>query len=169
MNPGGIRADLLENEAGEVTYGAAFTVQPFNNYDASFDLTGQQILDLLNEQWNGKNENTEMKGWKILQIAGLSYSYSKTAAAQPTVDAVVPGSVMVDTDADGAPDAPIDPAATYRVVTNNFLVEGGDGFGTFTKGTDRLFGGLDIDAFSDYLGAHTPYTPAPTDRITAVD
>ena len=35
MNPGGIRADLVENEAGEVTYGAAFAVQPFNNYVAS--------------------------------------------------------------------------------------------------------------------------------------
>ena len=34
MNPGGIRADLLENADGEVTYGAAFTVQPFNNFVA---------------------------------------------------------------------------------------------------------------------------------------
>jgi len=165
MNPGGIRADLNENDAMEVTYGAAFSVQPFNNYLVSVSLTGQQILDLLNEQWNDKNETSR----KILQIAGLSYSYSKTLAAQPSVDALVPGSVMVDTDGDGEPDTEIVPTDTYRVVTNNFLVDGGDGFATFKESTDRFFGGLDIDAFSDYLGAHDPYTPGPTDRITAID
>ena len=53
MNPGGIRADLVENAAGDVTYGAAFTVQPFNNFVVSMDLTGAQITALLNEQWNG--------------------------------------------------------------------------------------------------------------------
>ncbi|MBA2465670.1 MAG: 5'-nucleotidase C-terminal domain-containing protein, partial [Nocardioidaceae bacterium] len=53
MNPGGIRADLVEDENNDVDYGAAFSVQPFNNYVVSMDLTGQQILDVLNEQWNG--------------------------------------------------------------------------------------------------------------------
>ena len=56
---------------------------------------------------------------------------------------------------------PIDKAATYRIVTNNFLQGGGDGFPAFTKGTDVYYGGLDIDAFADYLSAHSPYTPGP--------
>ncbi len=165
MNPGGIRQDLVENDDKNVTYGAAFSVQPFNNYLVSVSLTGQNILDLLNEQWNDKNEVQR----KILQIAGLSYTYDKTLAGQTDVDALVPGSVMVDTDGDSEPDTEIVPTETYRVTTNNFLVDGGDGFSTFTEGTDRFFGGLDIDAFSDYLGAHNPYTPAPTDRITAIN
>ena len=59
MNPGGIRADLLENADGDVTYGAAFSVQPFNNLVASMDLTGAQIKALLNEQWNGRNETAQ--------------------------------------------------------------------------------------------------------------
>jgi 5'-nucleotidase len=29
-----------------------------------------------------------------------------------------------------------------------------------------LFGGLDIDAFANYLAAHDPYTPVATDRIS---
>ena len=58
MNPGGIRADLIENGDGDVTYGAAFEVQPFSNFMASFDLTGAQIKEVLNEQWNGANEAT---------------------------------------------------------------------------------------------------------------
>ena len=50
MNPGGIRADLTyDGRCGEgdgvVTYEEAFTVQPFNNYLVSMDLTGAQIHD----------------------------------------------------------------------------------------------------------------------------
>ena len=44
MNPGGIRADLTYKGGAEgdgvVTYEEAFTVQPFNNYLVSMDLTG---------------------------------------------------------------------------------------------------------------------------------
>ena len=153
MNPGGIRADLVENAEGDVTFGAAFEVQPFNNYLVSVSLTGQQVENLLNEQWNGRNESSR----KILQIAGLSYTYDKTLAGEENTDAVL--SIEVDTDGDGEPDAPIDPAETYRVVTNNFLVDGGDGFPTFTEGQDRWFGGLDIDAFANYLEANSPVVP----------
>ena len=34
MNSGGIRADLVENDENNVTYGAAFAVQPFNSVQA---------------------------------------------------------------------------------------------------------------------------------------
>ena len=77
MNPGGIRADLLENAAGDVTYGAAFSVQPFNNLVASIDLTGAQIKAILNQQWNGGNEGTNRK---ILQVSGLSYTWDLSDA-----------------------------------------------------------------------------------------
>jgi 5'-nucleotidase len=56
---------------------------------------------------------------------------------------------------------------TYRVVTNNFLQGGGDGFATMAKGTNVYYGGLDIDAFANYLEANSPYTPGPLTRITA--
>jgi 5'-nucleotidase len=60
----------------------------------------------------------------------------------------------------------IDKAASYRIVTNNFLSDGGDGFPAFTGGTSKYFGGLDIDAFATYLTAASPYTPGPLTRIT---
>lgn len=164
MNPGGIRADLVENDAGEVTYGAAFSVQPFNNYVVSMDLTGAQIKSLLNEQWNGANEGT---GEKILQVAGLSYTWDASQAAQPDTDAIVPDSVMIDADGDPAtPMVPIEDDATYRVVANNFLSDGGDNFATFKEGTDKYFGGLDIDSLRKYLQDHDPVAPPATDRIS---
>jgi 5'-nucleotidase len=174
MNPGGIRGDLVENAAGDITYGAAFTTQPFNNFDSSLDLTGQQILDILEQQWNGRNEGTANN--KILQVSGITYTWDKSDAAliggddptDPTVRAVDPASVMVDDDGDSdTPMVNLDPAATYRVTANNFLADGGDNFTLFADGTDRFVGGLDIDALANYLGDNDPYVVGPTDRITS--
>ncbi len=157
MNPGGIRADLLA-PGGEVTFGSAFTVQPFNNFDVSMDLTGQQILDLLEEQWAGPNQTAP----KVLQVSGITYTWDPS---QPPGQRVDTSTVMVDAARDGVADEPIDPAATYRVVCNSFLSDGGDNFPTFAAGTNKHFGGLDIDALANFLTANDPYPPAPTDRI----
>ena len=174
MNPGGIRGDLVENAAGDVTYGAAFTVQPFNNFDSSIDLTGQQILDVLEQQWNGRNEGTANN--TILQVSGLEYTWDKSDAlldggsdpSNPTVRAVDPDSVKVDADGDPATaPTPLEPATTYRVTANNFLADGGDNFTLLAQGTNRFVGGLDIDALANYLTANDPYVVQPTDRITS--
>jgi len=163
MNPGGIRADLIENAENNVTYGAAFSVQPFSNYVTAMDLTGQQILDVLNEQWNGRNEASN----KVLQVSGLKYTWSVSAAAG-TGNAVV-GDVLIDANADGtvADGEILDKAATYRVVVNSFLSDGGDGFGTLDAGTNKYVGGLDIDALAAHLAANDPYVPTATDRISS--
>ena len=65
MNPGGIRADLLYAPDGQVTFGDAFTVQPFNNYLVSLDLTGADIYALLNQQWSGTNAASP----KVLRVS----------------------------------------------------------------------------------------------------
>ena len=63
--------------------------------------------------------------------------------------------------------SPIDPAATYRLTTNDFLANGGDGFTTLTAGTDRVTApGFDNDALVAYLGANSPVAPGPANRIT---
>ncbi|CAA9350816.1 MAG: 5'-nucleotidase [uncultured Nocardioidaceae bacterium] len=175
MNPGGIRADLIENEAGDITYGAAFTVQPFNNFVVSMDLTGEQIRRVLNQQWNGENEGDEQQ---ILQVSGLEYTWDESDAAQPTPagaeegpNALV-GDVLIDADGDpGTPLVPLEDATTYRVVMNNFLADGGDNFTVLPEGTNRYVGGLDIDSLVAYLEANDPIDPDdyPTDRISSVD
>lgn len=154
MNPGGIRTDLIATQSkygepvGAVTYEEAFSVQPFNNYLVSLTLTGQDIYDLLAQQVTGANAGAP----KVLQVSrGFAYRLGATGA--------VDGTVTLD-------GTPIDRAASYRIVTNNFLADGGDGFPAFTKGTGKYFGGLDIDAFAAYLTAASPYTPGPLDRIT---
>jgi 5'-nucleotidase len=75
--------------------------------------------------------------------------------------------VMIDADGNpGTPMVPLVDGTTYRVVVNNFLSDGGDNFGTFKLGTNKLVGGLDIDSLRLYLGANDPNAPTPTDRIS---
>jgi 2',3'-cyclic-nucleotide 2'-phosphodiesterase (5'-nucleotidase family) len=154
MNPGGIRADLVPTAGGDVTYGSAFAVQPFNNYDVSMDMTGQQIYDLLEQQFSGPNAGSASK---VLQVSeGFAYSYRVSA---PPGSKVVDGSVTLN-------GTPISRTETYRVAANSFLSDGGDNFAAFTSATNKLIGGLDIDAFAAYLTAHSPYQPVTQDRIT---
>ncbi|WP_020663850.1 bifunctional metallophosphatase/5'-nucleotidase [Amycolatopsis benzoatilytica] len=155
-NPGGIRADLTykSSPAGEgdgvVTYGEAFTVQPFSNIMQTITLTGANLKSVLEQQWG------QSGGTKILQISSsLHYTYSASAAV---------GSKVSNITVNGTP---VDPAGKYRVSVNNFLAAGGDGFTEFTKGTDLAGGPVDLDAFLAYLGAHPKLAPPPADRITA--
>jgi 5'-nucleotidase len=173
MNPGGIRADLAApNQV--ITYGAAFTVQPFNNFMTSMDLTGAQILAILNEGFNGSTNEGPTTGNvnnnnKVLQVSGLSYTWDWLAAQQVNAPAVSISGVLVDDDGNPATAmVPLDPTHTYRVAANNFLADGGDGFTTFKQGTNRLIGGLDIDSLRLHLQAHDPYVDIPKtlDRIS---
>ncbi|MDI2128123.1 bifunctional metallophosphatase/5'-nucleotidase [Yinghuangia seranimata] len=164
MNPGGIRSDFQYKAAGTegdgvVTYGEAFTVQPFTNMMVTQTLTGQAVLDVLAQQVSGSNAASP----RFLQISdGLTYSVDskQTGAAR-----IVAGSVKLN-------GVPIDPAATYRVSCNEFLAGGGDGFPAFKTGTAKLNGVSDLEALTAYLGAHSsaasPLAVPAANRITFV-
>ena len=126
-------------------------MQPFNNYLVSMDLKGSDIIALLSQQVTGGNAGTDKK---TLQVsAGFTYTMS-------------PSGAVTDAEIDGMP---IVNDATYRIVTNNFLSDGGDNFPAFKNGTNKYFGGLDIDAFATYLAANSPYAPAPPTRISGTN
>jgi 5'-nucleotidase len=149
MNPGGIRTDI---NAGEITYGEAFSVQPFANNVTTVTLTGAQIEQMLEQQFQGSTT-------RILQVSsGFSYTWKVSGKAGDKVD---PASIRLN-------GVTLDPAATYRVTENNYLASGGDGFSVFTQSQNVLTGPIDLDAFADYLQAHNPLTPPKKDRITAV-
>jgi 5'-nucleotidase len=160
MNPGGIRADLTfaktapETVDGVVRFEEAFSVQPFNNYLVSMDVTGADIWSLLQQQWSGPNVGSAAK---FLQISkGLHYSWTGTSPTQ-VVTAVSINGIPVANDG----------SASYRIVTNNFLSDGGDNFAAFKNGTGKYIGGLDIDGFAKYLPTTVqPYAPLSLDRIT---
>jgi 5'-nucleotidase len=161
MNPGGIRADLSFSSSpggeapGDVTFGECFTVQPFNNLVVTIDLTGAQLKEVLEQQFVGFEGQPVTK---FLQVsAGFSYAYDTTRAL---------GDRILNLSLGGTP---IDPAVTYKVSTNDFLANGGDGFSKLTGGTNRVTApGFDVDALVAYLGAGAPVSPGPQNRFTKI-
>lgn len=169
MNPGGVRADFgfASSSAGEgdgnVTYGEAFTVQPFGNSLVTMTLTGAQIKTMLEQQFVGCGQAFN----RVLQVSqGFQYSWNKAGAA---CSRVVPGSVQLN-------GTPLSDTATYRVTVNSFLADGGDNFTVLKSGTNRLGGAVDLDALTDFLRttlspapSGTPYAPAALTRIQQAD
>jgi 5'-nucleotidase len=171
MNPGGVRADLTFDSpagtGGSVTYGEAFTVQPFNNIVTTNTFTGAQLLDVLKDQWCGPAVEAQVV---LLPSSTLTYTYSQAVATAisdtPCATAANPVS---DVRIGGVP---LDPAASYRVTTNNFLADGGDGFQSLRAGTNRTsLADFDVDSLVRYLEptlTGAPIGPPATNRITRV-
>jgi 5'-nucleotidase len=161
MNPGGIRADLLYNQQsgselpGQVTYGEAFSVQPFGNTLITMTLSGTQIDTLLEQQFDNPSSGSK----RILQVSkGFSYTCNDSA---PTGQKVDISSTKIN-------NTSIDPNGLYRVTVNNYLADGGDNFSVLKEGTDRLVGAQDIDALVNYFAAFSPVVPGSNDRIIQV-
>jgi 5'-nucleotidase len=173
MNPGGVRAELpfASSAAGEgdgvVTYGEAFTVQPFGNSLVTLSLTGAQLDQVLEQQFCGINAPANGGFARVLSpSAGFAYTWDQSAAGAAdcaSANAVDPASILLG-------GQPVDPAATYRVTVNIFLADGGDGFSALRDGTDRLGGAVDVDAFEAYLVAAEPtgIAPPPLDRVSVI-
>jgi 5'-nucleotidase len=161
MNSGGVRGGLLFNQisggeqTGEVTYAEAFTVQPFGNTVVVKTCTGQQIYDVLNQQFNNP-----AAGQNRIMLPSANVHYQWTTSGGPHV---VDGSVSFNGGV-----TPIDKAASYRVAMNNFMADGGDNYTVFRSCTQPLGGDVDLDAFARYLGAHSPVGPPPLNRIEKV-
>lgn len=149
MNSGGVRADI---NAGDITYGEAFSVQPFANILVTMDMTGAQVLAVIQQQFSGGNG--------ILQIPA-SLTYTRTAAGADGVAGDLVSNVMIGGVA-------LDLAATYRVTVNNFLADGGDSYTALRAGTNRYFGEIDLDAFARYVESLGTVNPGPQNRITYV-
>lgn len=148
MNPGGIRADLPMRD-GVTTFNDIFAVQPFGNDLIVMTMTGSEIERVLREQYQPAGNN-------ILQVSeGFEFAW-RQPAGQPIE--IVPGSMKLNGE-------PLAPDRSYRIVTNNFLASGGDGFAGFRNGTNRMTAGGDVEALEAYVTAHSPVTGAIRGRI----
>ena len=153
QNGGGLRASI---DAGTVTMGEVLTVLPFQNTLATFELSGAGVIVALE---NGVSRVEDGAG-RFPQVAGLRYTWD--ASAQP-------GSRIASVEvADGMGGfKPIDPAATYGVVSNNYMRGGGDGYSSFANDSMNAYDfgpGLEL-VVADYLAANSPYTPYLDGRV----
>ena len=165
-NSGGLRADLLctPPSAGEqdceITWGEMFSVLPFGNRTVIETLTGAQLEQAFLNGFSPKC-NPAIATGRFPQISGLVVNFTCN------------GTTPVVTGMWKAPDGvsgtltPIGPSDTIRIVTNDFMFTGGDGYTIFTQGTNVLQPGDDLlQVAIDYVSANSPVAPVVDGRIT---
>ncbi|GGO05985.1 hypothetical protein GCM10010969_32900 [Saccharibacillus kuerlensis] len=135
MNPGGIRADMPK---GDITFADLAKIQPFGNTLVKLTLTGDQVKQLLQQQWGTNADGTP--NTKTLQISGLKYSADMNKPVAQRITSL--------TLADGTP---IDPKKSYTAVVNNFMAGGGDNYKVLTEASESLAGPTDLDVFYSYI------------------
>jgi len=142
QNSGGIRADIPR---GKISLEQVYSLLPFDNVLLRMDLTGKQVLRIL-------EQNAAME-YGILQVSGLKVKYDLTKPV---------GRRVMTAEVHGVP---LKLERVYSVVTNDFLAAGGDKFSLFKKGKNVHYGDAARDAFVDYLKKHSPVRPEIEGRI----
>ncbi|MCT8159035.1 bifunctional metallophosphatase/5'-nucleotidase [Pseudoruegeria sp. SHC-113] len=152
-NSGGLRASIDE---GDVTMGEVLTVLPFQNTLSTFQIKGAGLLAALE---NGVSQVEEGAG-RFPQVSGMKFTWDPAGVASESRIT----EVMV---ADGDGFVPLDPEATYAVVTNNYVRNGGDGYKMFSSdGMNAYDYGPDLaDVVAEYLTGKGPYAPYTDGRI----
>ncbi len=145
QNGGGIRTGIAP---GTITYRDVLMVQPFGNTLVVIDMTGQQIVDMLNFA------ATVYGGGGFPQVSGIKWTLNKTAGAAENV--------MIG-------DAAIDLNKTYKVATNNFMAAGGDGYAVLKDLPKYDTGFVDADVIREYITNAGTIEPKVEGRLTIVE
>jgi len=157
VNPGGLRQELLYGDDGVVTFAEALAVLPFTNDLTIVTLTGEQVVTMLEQQWQ-RTADGAVPSTPFLQLGlsdNVTYTYESVpdpADATRTVGKI--RSVTIDGE-------PIDLAADYRIGTFSFLAAGGDNFRVFAESSSAINTGLlDWEGWVQYLEDASPISPS---------
>ena len=158
MNGGGIRVSL---RAGQVTYGDVLTVLPFGNSIYTADLKGADLAQALENGVSALDPNNPgASGGRFPQVGGLRFTADVTRPVGQRVTQVEIGNSQTGF-------KPFDPDAIYHVATNDFMITGGDGYETLTRGTNiKQTDILLAEAVANYLRAKGSVNPKVEGRIT---
>jgi len=143
MNNGGIRADL---RAGPATYGTLFEIQPFGNLLYRIRAKGSAVREFLERRLDGEKPSDH--------VSGVTLVYDpKRPPGRRIVSAVL------------ANGRPLDDAALYTIVVNDYIATGADGLAlsraaVSTENTNVV----DLDALVNYVRANAAGLRPPTER-----
>lgn len=144
QNGGGVRTDIAK---GDLTMGDAYKLLPFANTLVEMDMTGAEIKMVLEEALD-----------YALQPDGSTGAYPYAAGLRWHVDtSTAMGMRLSQMEFKGRDDTswtPLDMSATYRLVTNNYIAGGRDGYLTFkTVKKDGRY----TDTYLDYAQSFVDY------------
>jgi 5'-nucleotidase / UDP-sugar diphosphatase len=140
-NMAGVRASF---PAGQLTFGQLYEALPFSNTVVSVDLTGSDLAAIIDRAACVSGR---------LHMAGVVVSYHFDSGAPNCVKSVTVGG------------APLVPTRVYHVATIDYLLLGGDGHAGFAKGTNVIYGDVEVDVVAAYITAHSPVSPQVEGRL----
>ena len=152
-NGGGIRADRTYDAGTMLTRKDILTELPFGNITVVTEVTGKDVLDALE---NGLSQVEDGAG-RFPQVSGLKVVANLKNAPGSRVISVMVG------------DKPLDPAAKYKVATNDFMLTGGDGYVALSHGNVLIGaknGKLMANTVIDYIAAAGKVDAKVEGRIT---
>jgi 2',3'-cyclic-nucleotide 2'-phosphodiesterase (5'-nucleotidase family)/predicted AlkP superfamily pyrophosphatase or phosphodiesterase len=164
-NSGGLRADLVisppsASEApGEITWGEVFAVLPFGNRTVIATYTGAQLTAAFENGYKPPCGDVAGGTGRTPQISGLKVQFHCNGTV-PVIDGI-----WKAPDGPSGTLTPVGPADTVRLVTNDFMLTGGDGYTALAGGTNILQpGDALLDVVVDYIGLHSPIAPVVDGR-----
>ncbi|MBB5752522.1 bifunctional metallophosphatase/5'-nucleotidase [Prosthecomicrobium pneumaticum] len=152
MNGGGIRADREYAPGTTLTRADVFAELPFGNKTVKIAVTGEKLKAAIE---NGLSL-VEAKAGRFPQVSGMVVTADLSK---------LPGSRVESITVDGAP---LDPAKTYTLATNDFVADGGDGY-TVLADAARLISPVDAQLLASqviaYVEAKKTVAPAVEGRL----
>jgi len=151
-NGGGIRSNRQYDANYQITRKDILSELPFGNLTLLLEVSGADIVAALE---NGLRSAPEATG-RFPQVSGLTVVYD------PSKDV---GSRVVSVKVNGVD---LDPAATYKLATNDYMARGGDGY-SMLKNSKRLLSVTDAKLMANdvmaYIRARGTIAPAVEGRM----
>ena len=142
-NMAGVRASF---SVGELTFGQLYEALPFSNTVVNVDLLGADLAAIIDRAACVSGR---------LHMAGVVVAFHFDGGAPNCVKSITVGG------------APIATTRSYHVATIDYLLLGGDGHTGFAKGTNVIYGDVEVDAVAAYITAHSPVSPKVEGRLAS--
>lgn len=145
-NSGGIRSDFLK---GSITMESVFTALPFDNKVVTMKISGAEILNILEHSVYGQQG--------VMQISGItSMKYDSSRPQGERVIEVRMGNKLLNYQ------------KQYKIVTNDFLANGGDRYRSFKNGKQIQYNETVRELIAQYIKKHSPISAQIEGRIVDI-
>jgi 2',3'-cyclic-nucleotide 2'-phosphodiesterase (5'-nucleotidase family)/predicted AlkP superfamily phosphohydrolase/phosphomutase len=159
-NSGGLRADIFRappsagEQPGQITWGEAFAVLPFGNQTVVETVTYDQLVAAFQNGFKPPCGDSSGGTGRTPQFSGLQVQFHCTGTT-PVID-----NIWLTPQGVTGPKTLLGPGASIRIVINDFMFTGGDGYTALSGGTNVLrTGDLLLDVLIDYIKTHSPVAP----------
>jgi 2',3'-cyclic-nucleotide 2'-phosphodiesterase (5'-nucleotidase family) len=142
-NMAGVRASF---EPGQLTFGQLYQALPFSNTVVNVDLVGTDLAGVIDRAACVTGR---------LHMSGLVVVFGYDGGKANCVKSI------------SVAGAPLLPTRTYHVATIDYLLLGGDGHTGFAKGTNVIYGDVEVDVVAAYITTHSPVSPRVEGRLAS--